>query len=121
MNTASDLEVHQQCPNVRVIYDLFQVVAKYSREVIDRVHVDEANRPHHDKPARKVIKQARWLMLRDPQNLKKPEQQVHLRDLLAANQALMIVYLMKVALKMIWTPCITLGLEIGLETMAKYS
>jgi len=38
----------------------------------------------HDKPARKVIKQARWLLLRNPQNLKTPQQQVHLQDLLAA-------------------------------------
>jgi hypothetical protein len=38
----------------------------------------------HDKPARKVIKQARWLLLRNPQNLETPQQQVHLQDLLAA-------------------------------------
>ncbi|MDR6928272.1 transposase [Pseudomonas sp. BE134] len=42
MNTAFDLEVRQHCPNARVIYDLFHVVAKYGREVIDRVRVDEA-------------------------------------------------------------------------------
>ena len=46
--------------------------------MIDRVRVDEANRLRHDKPARKVIKQARWLLLRNPQNLKTPEQQVRL-------------------------------------------
>jgi transposase len=73
MNTAFDLEVRQHCPQAR-IYDLFHVVAKYGREVIDRVRVDEANRLRHDKPARKVIKQARWLLLRNPQNLKTPEQ-----------------------------------------------
>jgi transposase len=99
MNTAFDLEVRQHCPNARVVYDLFHVVAKYGREVIDRVRVDEANRLRHDKPARKVIKQARWLLLRNPQNLKTPEQQVRLEDLLAANQALMTVYLMKAELK----------------------
>ncbi|WP_173477444.1 transposase, partial [Pseudomonas chlororaphis] len=36
--------------------------------------------------------------------LKTPEQQVHLQDLLAANQALMTVYLMKAELKTLWTP-----------------
>lgn len=66
MNTAFDLEVKAQCPQARVIYDLFHVIAKYGREVIDRVRVDEANRLRHDKPARKVIKQARWLLLRNP-------------------------------------------------------
>ncbi len=70
MNTAFYLEVRQHCPLARVVYDLFPVVAKYGREVIDRVRVDEANCLRHDKPARKVIKHARWLLLRNPENLK---------------------------------------------------
>jgi transposase len=45
MNTAFDLEVRQHCPNARVVYNLFHVVAKYGREVIDRVRVDEATTP----------------------------------------------------------------------------
>lgn len=48
MNTAFDLEVRQHCPHSRVVYDLFQVVAIYGREVIDRVRVNEANRLRHD-------------------------------------------------------------------------
>jgi transposase len=74
MITAFDLEVRQHCPNARAVYDLFHVVAKHVREVIDRARVDEANRLRHNKPARKVMKQARWLLLRNPENLKKPEQ-----------------------------------------------
>ena len=104
MNTAFDLEVRQHCPQARVVYDLFHVVAKYGREVIDRVRVDEANRLRHDKPARKVIKQARWLLLRNPENLKQEDQQIRLHDLLAANQSLMTVYLMKAELKALWSP-----------------
>ena len=80
------------------------MIAKYGREVIDRVRVDEANRLRHDKPARRVIKQARWLLLRNPENLKREDQQVHLQDLLAANQSLMTVYLMKAELKALWSP-----------------
>lgn len=109
MNTAFDLEVRQHCPQARVVYDLFHVVAKYGREVIDRVRVDEANRLRHDKPARKVIKQARWLLLRNPENLKREDQQVHLQDLLAANQSLMTVYLMKAELKALWSPTTAWG------------
>ena len=37
MNTALDLEVRHHCPQAEVVYDLFHVVAKYGREVIDRV------------------------------------------------------------------------------------
>lgn len=109
MNTAFNLEVRQHCPQARVVYDLFHVVAKYGREVIDRVRVDEANRLRHDKPARKVIKQARWLLLRNPENLKREEQQLRLQDLLAANQSLMTVYLMKAELKTLWSPTTAWG------------
>jgi transposase len=55
MNTAMDLEVHHYCPKARVVYDLFHVVAKYGREVIDRVRVDQANQLRHGKPARNVV------------------------------------------------------------------
>ncbi|MDT4890737.1 hypothetical protein FQZ97_1276450 [compost metagenome] len=36
MNIVFDLEVRQPCPHARVVYDLFQVMAKYGREVMDR-------------------------------------------------------------------------------------
>src|SRR3546814_14104134 len=51
MNTAYDLEVRQHCPNARVVYDLFHVIAKYGRAVIRRVRVDAANQLRHYKPA----------------------------------------------------------------------
>lgn len=76
---------------------------------IDRVRVNEANRLRQDKPARKVIKQARWLLLRNPENHKREDQQVHLQDLLAANQSLMTVYLMKAELKALWSPTTVWG------------
>ena len=63
MNTAFDLEVQAHCPNAEVVYDLFHVIAKYGREVIDRVRVDEANRVRQDRKARQVIKSSRWLLL----------------------------------------------------------
>ena len=51
MNGAYEPEVRQNCPQARIVYDLFHVVAKYGREVIDRVRVDEANRLRADRPA----------------------------------------------------------------------
>lgn len=101
MNTAFDREVKQHCPQAEVVYDLFHVVARYGREVIDRIRVDQANALRHDKPARKVIKNSRWLLLRNPDNLKE-EQAVHLQELLAANQPLATVYVLKDALKAVW-------------------
>lgn len=104
MNTAYDLEVKQHCPNAEVVYDLFHVVAKYGREVIDRMWVDEANRLRRDKPARRVVKTSRWLLLRNRENVP-PEQPVKLDELLAANRALLTVYLLKDDLKQLWRYC----------------
>lgn len=102
MNAAYAEEVHQQCPNAEIVYDLFHVVAKYGREVIDRVRVDEANRLRQDKPARKLVKSARWLLLRNADNITAPADRIRLRELLAANRALMTVYVMKDDLKALW-------------------
>ena len=101
MNTAYDLEVRAHCPNAEVVYDLFHVVAKYGREVIDRVRVDEANRLRADKPARRLVKTSRWLLLRNRENVP-DDQTVRLEELLAANKALLTVYLLKDDLKELW-------------------
>src|SRR3546814_19837957 len=101
MNTAYDLEVRQHCPNARVVYDLFHVIAKYGREVISRVRVDAANQLSHDKPARRVVKRAHWLLLRNPTNLTGSEQ-VRLAEVLEANTSLMVIYVMKVQIKEQW-------------------
>ena len=45
-----------------VVYDLFHVIAKFGREVVDRVRVDQANQLRNDKPARQIIKRSRWLL-----------------------------------------------------------
>jgi len=43
MNIAFDLEVRKHCPQAEVVYDLFHIVARFGREVVDRVRVDQAN------------------------------------------------------------------------------
>ena len=101
MNTAYDLEVRRHCPNARVIYDLFHVIAKYGREVINRVRVDAANQLRHDKPARRVVKRAHWLLLRNPANLQASER-IRLAEVLDANQSLLAVHVMKEQLKALW-------------------
>jgi transposase len=101
MNTAMDLEVRQQCPNAEVVYDLFHVVARFGREVVDRVRVDQANALRADPKARQVIKRSRWLLLRNRDNLES-DHAVKLDELLAANAPLSTVYLLKTELKEIW-------------------
>lgn len=102
MNGAYEEEVRQQCPHADIVYDLFHVVAKYGREVIDRVRVDEANRLRHDKQARRVIKGSRWLLLRNRENIATERDRVRLQELLQANESLMTVYVLKDDLKELW-------------------
>lgn len=101
MTTAYELEIKAHCPQAEIVYDLFHVVAKYGREVIDRVRVDEANRLRQDRPSRRVMKTSRWLLLRNRENLK-AEQRIHLNELLEANQSLLVVYLLRDQLKDLW-------------------
>lgn len=101
MNTAFDLEVQRHCPNAEVVYDLFHVVARFGREVVDRVRVDQANALRGQPAARRVIKRSRWLLLRNQDNLP-DEHAVKLTELLAANAPLATVYLLKTELKEIW-------------------
>jgi len=102
MSAAYGEEVRARCPKARIVYDLFHVVAKYGREVIDRVRVDEANRLRDDRKARKLVKGARWLLLRNRENVTRAEDQVRLDELLAANRALMTVYVLRDDLKELW-------------------
>lgn len=101
MNTAMDLEVQKHCPRASVVYDLFHVVAKFGREVIDRVRIDQANLLRENPDGRKVVKRSRWLLLRNRDNLS-AEQSVKLTELLEANAPLTTVYVMKTQLKELW-------------------
>lgn len=110
MSMAYTEEVRAQCPQAAIVYDLFHVVAKYGREVIDRVRVDETNRlrraahrrDKRTRALRRVLKGTRWLLLRNRENVTDPHDRVRLRELLRANQPLFTVYLLKDDLKQLW-------------------
>jgi transposase len=101
MNTGFELEVRQHCRNAAIVFDLFHVVAKYGREVIDRVRVDCANELRADRPQRKLVKGSRWLLLKNRDSLR-PGEDTTLEELLAANRGLLVVYVMRDALKDLW-------------------
>jgi transposase len=116
MSEAYELETRAHCPQVAIVYDLFHVTAKFSRDVIDRVRVDEMSRVAGAAPSvgvrmavsvrttrarRRVFRGARWLLLRNQDTLRADER-VRLRDLLAANRRLWVVYVLKDALKALW-------------------
>jgi transposase len=102
MNGAFEEEVKAKAPQASIVYDLFHVVAKYSREVICRVRNAELHRLKDDKQSRKVIQGSRWLLLRNYSNLK-PDDKVRLEELLDANHNLMTVYLLNDYLKELWS------------------
>ena len=101
MNAGYEREVRAHCPNAAIVFDLFHVVAKYGREVIDRVRVDRANALRGDRPGRRVVKGARWLLLKNRNSLR-PGEDVQLEELLAANHDLFVVYVLRDALKELW-------------------
>jgi len=102
MSHAFRAEVQMHCPQAEIVYDLFHVVAKYGKEVVDAIRVTEANRIRHDKAGRKLIKGAKWLLLRNKSNLPDRESHVRLKEVLDANQALMTAYVLKEDLKQLW-------------------
>ena len=102
MNAGYELEVKRHCPNAAIVFDLFHVIAKYGREVIDRVRVDRANELREQRRERRLVKSARWLLLKNRDSLR-PGEDVELHELLAANHSLFVVYVLRDALKDLWS------------------
>ena len=110
MSLAYTAEILAQCPQAAIVYDLFHVVVKYGREVLDRVRVDETNKVARangpgdpaTRATRRVIKGARWLLLRNRTNVTAAADRIRLRELLRANRALFIAYVLKDDLKQLW-------------------
>ncbi|MEZ9699198.1 transposase [Vibrio sp. 10N.261.46.E12] len=101
MNTAFDLEVQAHCSNEKIFYDLFHVVAKFGREVMDRVRVDQANKLKQDKKARLWVKRSRWVLLKNRGNLN-AHQDSYLTEILNINKDLMTTYILGAQLKELW-------------------
>lgn len=93
------VQVH--LPNARIIYDLFHVVASYNREVLDRVRI-AAYRQAIDEETRKVIKGSRYLLYKNEENLT-DEQRPELEQILRMNAEISTAYVLKDALKELWT------------------
>jgi transposase len=102
MSSAYINEIADQCPQAKVVFDHFHVIARYGHEVIDRVRVDAANRYRHDPVQRKLIKGSRWLLLRNPESIAREKDRHHLVDLLEINKELARVYIMKEQLNHLW-------------------
>jgi transposase len=88
--------VQANVPHVRIVFDLFHVVAAFNK-VIDKVRNDE-----YRKAARKdkdVFKGAKYLLLKNKKNLRHHDQRQQLRRLLELNQTISTVMILKDLLK----------------------
>ena len=103
MNGAYEEEVRAHCPHIAIIYDLYHVKAKYHRDVLERVRIDELGRVKGGQPGRKVTQGQRWLLLRNRHNIKNHQDRIRLRDLLAANKRLYTAYVLKDDLNHLWS------------------
>ena len=87
-------------PQAKIVFDLFHVVANFNR-VIDKVRNSEYHKA--SKQDKAVYKGTKYLLLKNRRNLKTQEQRQHLKELLALNETINTVMILKEELKHIWT------------------
>ena len=91
--------VRHHCPQAKIVFDLFHLVKAFG-EVIDEVRREEVRLAANREDCCS-LKGSRYLLLKNRQNLKADER-IRLRALLAVNERLSAVYLLKDQLKMIY-------------------
>ena len=91
--------VKEQLPQADIVFDKFHLIANYN-EVIDKVRRAEWHKASEQDKG--VIKGQRYNLFRNPENRSKPQTR-SLYRLLAINESLMRVYVLKDALRELWT------------------
>ena len=89
--------VGEACPHVKIVFDLFHVVAAYGK-LIDRLRMSEYRKA--SGADRQVFKGARYLLLR--RQLSDPAGREHLETLLKVNETLFFAYVLRDMLVRIW-------------------
>jgi transposase len=90
--------VKAHCPQAKIVFDLFHLVKAFG-EVIDTVRRSEY--AVAEKSQKEVIKGSRYLLLKNDENLSKP-QRSRLKKLLKMNTTLSTIYILKDQLKTIY-------------------
>ena len=91
--------VQAAVPHVKIVYDLFHVVQNFNR-VIDLVRLSECRRA--TAADREVFKGTKYLLLSNRRTITQPTARAHLKRLLALNETLSTVMILKDLLKRIW-------------------
>lgn len=88
----------EYCPNASIVFDPFHVIAAFSK-VIDKLRAQQYRLA--DADSKQLMKRCRFLLLKNPENLKK-EQRPQLKAILENNELLAQAYLLKEYLKRLW-------------------
>lgn len=92
--------VKEQIPDADIVYDKFHIVSNYN-DVIDKIRREEW-RQTEEKEDKEFIKGQRFNLFKNPCNLK-PDAKKSLKELLDMNENLYSAYVLKDALKNLWT------------------
>ena len=90
--------VNHHCPQANLVFDFFHVVQGFGR-VIDKIRRDEYLKASQED--REILKGSRYLLLKNERNLT-AKQRPRLQKLLAMNETLNTVYILKDQLKMVY-------------------
>ena len=90
--------VKRWCPNADIVFDLFHVVKAFN-EVIDDIRNEEFRKS--DQQGRELLKGSKYLLLRRGEDLRR-DQRAKLKEILAANARLNLLYWLKDLLPAIW-------------------
>lgn len=92
--------VKKWCPQASIVFDKYHIISDFNN-TIDQVRRKEQNKKTLSDKQKKVIKGSRWLLLKNPENLKE-KNKPDLDRLLKLNENLLKVYILKEELKLIW-------------------
>ena len=90
--------IRRWCPQADIVFDLFHVVKAFN-VVIDEIRNEEFRKA--DQEGSNLLKGSKYLLLRRPENLRR-DQRMRVKDILAVNERLNIVYWLKDLLVKIW-------------------
>ena len=92
--------VTDKLPRAKIVFDLFHIVANFN-QVIDKVRNSEYRKASKDDKT--VYKGAKYLLLKNRKNIRRQSHRQQLKELLALNQVINTVMILKEKLKHIWT------------------
>jgi len=92
--------VQKKVPHVKIVFDLFHVVAQFSK-VIDQVRNSEYRKASQQDKA--VFKGAKYLLLKNRSHIRRKKDRQQLKELLKLNEVINSVLILKEKLKHIWS------------------